>query len=73
MLEEHGGHREGEGMQEVGAGECGMGVEVEHGTLGVCRMGVSVTGAMVVSHRSQCQGHLNFICLRRRVHCKPMA
>ena len=53
MLEEHGGHREGEGMWEAGAGECGVGAEVEHKTSGVCRMGASVTGVMVVSHVSQ--------------------
>ena len=48
---------EGEGMwevglQEAGAGECGMGVEVEHETLGVCRMGASIMRAMVVSRGS---------------------
>ena len=73
MLEEHGGHGEGEGMQEAGAGECGVGAEVEHEMSGVCSMGVSVTGAMVVSHGLQCQGHLDVVCLRCRVHCKPVA
>ena len=63
MLEEHGGHGEGEGMWEVGlwevgAGECGVGVEVEHETSGVCRTGASVMGVMVVSRvkRSCCRG-----------------
>ena len=41
--------------------------------VGVCRMGVSVTGAMVVSHRLQCQGHLDVICLCCHIHCKPIA
>ena len=48
------------------------GMEVEHEMPGVCRMGVSVIRAMVVSHGSQCQDCLNFIRLHCHVHCKPM-
>ena len=53
VLEECGGHGEREGMQEVGVGECGVGRRSSTRTSGVCRMGVSVAGAMVVSCRSQ--------------------
>ena len=42
-LEERGGHGEGEGMWELGAGECSMGVKVEHEMSGVCRTGASFT------------------------------
>ena len=41
--------RQDSGSLEVGAGECGVGAEVEHETSGVCRTGASVMGAMVVS------------------------
>ena len=46
------------GLREAGAGECGVGAEVEHEMSGVCRTGVSVMGAMVVScvKRSCCRG-----------------
>ena len=53
----------GSRRQEAGAGECSVGVEVEHEMLGVCQMEASIMGAMVVSCRLQCQGHLDFVCL----------
>ena len=53
-LEEHGGHGEGEGMQELREWvNAAWGQRLSMRTSGVCRMGASVTGAMVVSCRSQ--------------------